>query len=85
MQKTLGRLRLFFLGVFALATAAIWTYQLGWVAPRQRCEAAHRWWAAKYRECAVPVSTSVFTHRPIPGQPLPAIVPAGPPPARAAR
>ena len=80
MQKTIDRLRWGFFGVFALAVAAIWIFQLGWVAPRQHCESEHRWWAEKYRECAIPVSTSVFTHRPIPGQPLPQVVPAGPQP-----
>ena len=81
MQKTFDRLRWGFLGLFAMAVVAIWTYQIGWVSPRERCEAAHRWWAEQFRECAVPVSTSVFTHRPIPGEPLPQVVPVGGQPA----
>ena len=80
MQKTFDRLRWGFIGAFALAVAAIWTYQLGWVDPARRCEAQHRWWAEQFRECATPVSTSMFTHRPIPGRPLPAVLPHGAPP-----
>ena len=64
MNRLLTRLRYVFLGVFALACVAVWTYQIGWVAPRQHCEANHRWWSPRDRECAVPVSVSTFTGRP---------------------
>lgn len=66
MTKTIGRLRWAFLALFAVLTVGVWTYQIGWVQPRKRCEATGRWWSAQDRECAVPVSVSVFTGRPTP-------------------
>ena len=82
MQSTLNRLRLGFLSVFALAILGIWGYQIGWVQPRDRCEAAHRWWSDEDRKCAIPVSISVFTGRPSPGEPAGALVRSGPTPAQ---
>ena len=64
MDRTLSWLRYGALAVFALATVAVWVYQLGWVEPRKRCEAQGRWWSGEYRECAIPVSVSTFTGRP---------------------
>ena len=58
-------LRLVFLGLFALGAAATWGYQIYWVQPAKHCEEAHRWWDPKTRVCALPVSITTFTHRPI--------------------
>ena len=66
MIKTIGLMRLAFLVLFGLGVVAVWTYQLGWVEPRRRCEASGRWWSGADRQCAVPVSVSVFTGRPTP-------------------
>ncbi len=66
MNRTLTWLRYTFLGVFALLTVAVWTYQLVWVAPRKACEGQGRWWSDATRECAIPVSVSIFTGRPTP-------------------
>jgi hypothetical protein len=66
MARLLLRLRYLFLGLFALGAGAAWTYQLVWVEPAKRCEAAHHWWDGSTRTCAIPISVSNFTHRPIP-------------------
>lgn len=64
--RLLMRLRYVFLGLFALGAAATWSYQIFWVEPAKACEAAHHWWDAGGRTCAIPVSISTFTHRPVP-------------------
>ena len=66
MQKTISWLRYLFLGVFAVLTIAVWTYQIVWVQPRTRCEQAGRWWDGQTRSCAIPVSVSIFTGRATP-------------------
>ena len=68
MIKNLGWIRLAFLAVFAVLTIASWTYSILVVQPRQRCEAAGRWWSEQDRECGIPVSVSRFTGRPVPGE-----------------
>ncbi len=68
MIKNLGSIRLVFLALFAVLTIASWTYSIVYVQPRQRCEAAGRWWSAQDRECGIPVSVSRFTGRPTPAE-----------------
>lgn len=72
-NRLLFNLRLVFLGLFALGAAATWAYQLYVVQPAKHCEEAHRWWDPKGRVCALPVSITSFTHRPIgaPAAPAP--------------
>lgn len=80
MQATFDKLRWAFMGLFALAVIAVWTYQIGWAAPRQKCEASGRWWSDEDRLCATPIAVSVFTGKPSPGEPAGALVrgPRGP-------
>jgi hypothetical protein len=68
MNTTFDRLKLFFLGVLAISCAAIWSYQVFYVWPRERCERAGGWWDGKDRRCGVPVAIWRFTGRK-PGHP----------------
>ena len=68
MIKNLGTIRLVFLALFVVLTIASWTYSWLYVQPRQRCEAAGRWWSQQDRECGIPVSVSRFTGRPTPAE-----------------
>ena len=63
MNRTIRRLMMLFLGVFALSTAAVVVYQVGWAAPGQRCEAEGNWWDWRGRTCARPVLISDITGR----------------------
>ena len=66
MIRNLGAIRLAFLALFAVLTAASWAYTYFVVEPRKRCEASGRWWSNEDRLCATPVSVSAFTGRPTP-------------------
>ena len=63
MNRFINRLKLVFIGVFAVAGALIWTYHLVWVWPGQRCEARGGWWDWQTLVCATPVPLSMFTGR----------------------
>jgi hypothetical protein len=63
MKSTFPRLKLIFLALFGLGTAAVFTYHLGWVWPGQRCEQRGDWWDASSRTCAHPVLISDLTGR----------------------
>ena len=63
MNPTIERLKLIFLGIFAVANAAILVWTLGWAMPQQRCMEAHNWWDWQDRVCAQPVLTSDLTGR----------------------
>ncbi|WP_395671363.1 hypothetical protein [Phenylobacterium sp.] len=90
MNHTINRIKLIFLGVFALAAAATLVWQVGWVQPMKKCEAAHKWWDHGQRVCAQPVLISDITGRTIQdkqaeaqaraaiGRPAPAAAPAQP-------
>ena len=65
-RRAIMQLRYAFLGLFAIGAAATWTWQIYWVEPGKKCEAAHHWWDWTSRTCAMPVSISTFTHRPVP-------------------
>ena len=56
MNRTINRLKLFFIGVFVLAVIAVWGYQIYWVQPKERCEAGGAWWSNELRRCETPVS-----------------------------
>lgn len=60
MSKMIDRLKLIFLGVFALACAGAWGYQILVVGPAKRCEAAGNWWDREGRQCATPVDLRTF-------------------------
>lgn len=65
MNPTIERLKLAFLGVFALLCAGVLVWQLGWAIPQKKCEAAHKWWDHGQRVCAQPVLISDITGRTI--------------------
>lgn len=63
MNRTLERLKLIFLALFAVTTAAMLVWQFGWVVPQQNCEKAHKWWDHSQRVCAQPILISDITGR----------------------
>jgi len=58
-----NRLKLLFLGVFALSSAGVFVYHVGWVWPRNACEARGDWWDWRTRTCAHPILISDITGR----------------------
>ena len=77
--RPIERLTLLVVGVFAVCCVAVAVYQFVWVMPAKRCEAHGWWWDGSARVCAMPVSISMFTHRPIGA---PKVTPAAKPPAK---
>ena len=63
MEQNYTRVKLVFLGLFALMCAGVWAYQALYVWPEKACEAKSDWWDWHERVCAVPMPISVFTHR----------------------
>lgn len=63
MNRTIDRLKLIFLGIFAVANVGIAVWELGWALPEQHCLEAHKWWDPYQRVCATPVLTSDITGR----------------------
>jgi hypothetical protein len=63
MNPTIERLKLIFLGIFAVANVGILVWTLGWAMPEEKCVGAHKWWDADTRVCAQPVLTSDITGR----------------------
>lgn len=64
MIKTINRLKLLFLGLFAIGVVAIWAYQIFWVWPAKTCERQQRWWDPATRVCAIPIFIPDITGRP---------------------
>ena len=64
MNPNIERIKLIFIGVFALLVATVIVYQVGWAMPRKKCEDAHRWWDSGQRVCAMPVLITTITRRP---------------------
>jgi len=64
MNPTINRLKLIFLGLFALGCAGVWAYQILWVWPAQRCEDSGAWWDREHRVCATPIAITDITGRP---------------------
>ena len=67
MNFFVRRVELWFLCLFAVAAAAVWTYQLFWVEPVQKCERTGNWWDPQSRSCAHVIYLPNITHRK-PGQ-----------------
>jgi hypothetical protein len=65
MNPTIERVKLLFVGLFAVIVVGILVWQVGWIWPEQRCEKAHKWWDSGQRVCATPVLISDITGRPI--------------------
>lgn len=63
MDRTINRLKLIFLGVFAVCAAAMLVWQVGWVWPQKKCTEDHKWWDNSERVCATPILTSDITGR----------------------
>jgi hypothetical protein len=63
MNPTIRRLGFIFVGVFFVINVAVMVWQFGWVVPREKCEAAHKWWDGGQRVCATPILTSDITGR----------------------
>lgn len=70
MQVTIQRLKIVFLGVFLVSSAAVFIYHYYWVWPRDRCESAGRWWEPGERICAQPIMLPKLTGRPFGSPPL---------------
>jgi hypothetical protein len=68
MNRTIDRLKLIFLGIFAVANVGILIWTLGWTLPEQKCVEAHKWWDGYQRVCAQPILTSDITGRMITNQ-----------------
>ena len=63
MNPTIERLKLIFLGIFAVANVGILVWEFGWELPAQKCSEAHKWWDGYQRVCATPLLTSDITGR----------------------
>ena len=64
MNPTIDKLKLIFLGIFVIAAAASWGYQILWVWPARQCEARGAWWDPQTRICAAPLYIPDITGRP---------------------
>ncbi len=64
MNPTIDRLKLVFLGIFAVACVGIWAYQIIYVWPAKRCDAQSMWWDKATRICAQPIYVPSLTGRP---------------------
>ena len=59
MNPTIERLKLIFLGIFAVANVGILVWQLGWAWPEEKCTQARKWWDGSQRVCAQPSVSAV--------------------------
>jgi len=64
-NRTIERLFVLFIGLFAVSLVAVAVYQLVCVLPAKHCEAHGWWWDGETRQCGMPVSITSLTHRPI--------------------
>lgn len=64
------RIKLFFLALFAVGCVAIWSYQIFYVWPKDRCEGHGGWWDGKRRLCAQPILLPKLTGRPFGSPPM---------------
>jgi hypothetical protein len=63
MNPTIERLKLIFLGIFAVANVGILIWQIGWAWPEEKCTASRKWWDGSQRVCAQPILISDITGR----------------------
>ena len=64
MNPAVERLKLIFLGIFAVINVGLLIWQFGWAAPQAKCEGEHRWWdGGLSRVCATPILISDITGR----------------------
>jgi hypothetical protein len=64
MNRTINRLKIIFVVVFAVACVGVWAYQLLWVLPAKSCDKKGAWWDAQTRVCAAPIYIPSLTGRP---------------------
>jgi hypothetical protein len=64
MNRTIDRLKLIFLGVFAVGCVALWAFQIFFVMPAKKCDAQGQWWDSATRICARPIYIPDLTGRP---------------------
>jgi hypothetical protein len=65
MNPTIERLKLIFLGAFAILVVGVVVWTVGWAIPGKKCTDARKWWDASERVCAQPVLISDITGRTI--------------------
>ena len=65
MNPNIERLKLIFVALFAVIVAGVLVWQVGWIIPQKKCEAARKWWDVDQRVCAQPVLISDITGRTI--------------------
>lgn len=65
MNPNIERLKLIFIGLFAVIVVGVLVWQVGWIMPQKKCEGAHKWWDGDERVCAQPVLISDITGRTI--------------------
>jgi hypothetical protein len=65
MNPNIERLKLVFIALFAVIVAGVLVWQVGWIIPQKKCEAARKWWDVEQRVCAQPVLISDITGRTI--------------------
>ena len=70
MNRTIDRLKLIFLVIFAVCCVIAWSYQALYIWPRNKCEKMGDWWDWHDRVCAVPMPIWRFTGR-VPGPETP--------------
>jgi hypothetical protein len=63
MNPNIERLKLIFIGVFAVLVVGAIIWQVGWIMPQRKCESVGNWWDPGQRVCAKPVLTSDITGR----------------------
>lgn len=63
MNRIINRLKLIFLGIFAVLTLGVGVYQFAWAIPEQKCEEKMHWWDWRTRTCARPILISDITGR----------------------
>jgi hypothetical protein len=63
MNPTIERLKLIFLGIFAVANVGMLVWQVGWAWPEEKCTQARKWWDGSQRVCAQPILISDITGR----------------------
>ena len=64
MNPTIDRLKILFLILFAVGCVGIWSYQIFYVWPAQKCDRHGGWWDGKARICAAPIYVPDLTGRP---------------------
>ncbi len=64
MNASINRLKIIFMGIFAVAVVGLWSYELLWVWPSKDCAKAGGEWDGSQRICARPIYIPSLTGRP---------------------